>query len=45
MSRPIVVLIVALLLLGGLLYLLSSSADEVPQTRIETDVAAHASAQ
>ena len=38
MSRLIVILLVVLLLFGGILYFLSSSADEVPQTRIESDV-------
>lgn len=45
MSRLIVILLVVLLLFGGILYFLSSSADEVPQTRIESDVTANASAQ
>jgi hypothetical protein len=39
MSRLITILVI-LLLIGGALYFLSSSADEVPQTVIETDVAA-----
>ena len=44
MSRLVVVLVVALLLLGGILYLLSSSADAVPQSTIEMDVTANATA-
>ncbi|WP_277343926.1 hypothetical protein [Sphingomonas sp. HDW15A] len=42
MPRAIVVLFVLLLLLVGLLYLLSSSVDEVPQTVIEENVIANA---
>ena len=39
MSRIITILLV-LLLIGGALYFLSSSAEPVPQTVIETDVEA-----
>jgi hypothetical protein len=43
MPRLVVVLLFLLILLVGLLYLLSSSVDEVPQTVIEENVAANAS--
>ena len=43
MPRIAIVLLFLLLLIGGLLYLLSSSVDEVPQTVIEENVAANAS--
>ena len=42
MPRFALVLLFLLLLLGGLLYFLSSSVDEVPQTVIEQNVAANA---
>jgi len=42
MPRLVVVLLVLLLFLVGLLYLLSSSADEVPQSVIEENVVANA---
>lgn len=38
MSRLVTILVI-LLLVGGALYFLSSSAEPVPQTVIETDVA------
>ena len=42
MPRFVIVLLVLLLLAGGLLYLLSASAGEVPQTVIEENVAGNA---
>ena len=42
MPRLVVVLLFLLILLVGLLYLLSSSADEVPQSVIEENVVANA---
>jgi hypothetical protein len=44
MSRLITILVI-LLLIAGALYFLSSSAEPVPQTVIETDVAAPAQAR
>ena len=42
MPRLALVLLFLLLLIGGLLYLLSSNVDEVPQTVIEDNVTANA---
>ena len=42
MPRLVLVLLVLLVLLGGLLYLLSTSVDEVPQGVIEENVVANA---
>ena len=43
MPRIVIVLLLLLILAAGLLYLLSASVDEVPQTVIEENVTGNAS--
>ena len=38
MPRPVVIILLLLVLAGGLLYFLSASVEEVPQTVIEENV-------
>jgi hypothetical protein len=45
MPRGIMLLVVLLIVLIGALYLFSSSADEVPQRVIESEVASNVAAQ
>ena len=42
MPRFVIILLVLLLLAGGLMYLLSASVEQVPQTVIEENVAGNA---
>ena len=42
MPRIAIILLLLVIVLAGLLYLLSASVDEVPQTVIEENVAANA---